>query len=107
MNIPPEVSYRLRLVEGFLVEAQQDHNLRRWRSWVDNSQLATESAAFRTAKLRQARMNECIDAERKHLHKIIVRFLAAFNLRALPSWDPLVHVTTKPPRSSWATRAPY
>jgi HEPN domain-containing protein len=45
MNIPPEVGYRLRLAEGFLVEAQQDHDLRRWRSCVDNSQVATENAA--------------------------------------------------------------
>jgi HEPN domain-containing protein len=45
MPAPEEVSYRLRLVLGFLEEARQDFNLGRWRSCVDNSQLATENAA--------------------------------------------------------------
>ena len=45
MPAPEEVSYRLRLVLGFLEEAQQDFNLGRWRSCVDNSQLVTENAA--------------------------------------------------------------
>jgi len=45
MLAPEEVSYRLRLVQGFLEEARQDFNLERWRSCVDNSQLATENAA--------------------------------------------------------------
>jgi HEPN domain-containing protein len=37
--------YRLRLAEGFLNEAEQDYGLKRWRSVVDNSQLAAENAA--------------------------------------------------------------
>ena len=45
MPAPEEASYRLRLVLGFLEEARQDFNLERWRSCVDNSQLATENAA--------------------------------------------------------------
>jgi HEPN domain-containing protein len=45
MPAPEEVSYRLRLVVGFLAEARQDFKLGRWRSCVDNSQLATENAA--------------------------------------------------------------
>jgi HEPN domain-containing protein len=45
MPAPEEASYRLRLVLGFLQEARQDFNLERWRSCVDNSQLATENAA--------------------------------------------------------------
>jgi HEPN domain-containing protein len=45
MPTPEEVSYRLRLVLGFLEEARQDFTLGRWRSCVDNSQLATENAA--------------------------------------------------------------
>ncbi len=40
-----EARYRLRLAQGFLGEARQDVELRRWRSCVDNSQLATENAA--------------------------------------------------------------
>jgi len=38
-------AFRLRLAVGFLGEAQQDMDLARWRSCVDNSQLATENAA--------------------------------------------------------------
>jgi HEPN domain-containing protein len=38
------VRYRLRLAEGFLNEAEQDFALQRWRSCVDNAQLATENA---------------------------------------------------------------
>lgn len=40
-----EVIYRSRLAEGFLAEARQDIELKRWRSCVDNSQLAVENAA--------------------------------------------------------------
>lgn len=39
------VSYRLRLAEGFLSEARQDIGFQRWRSCVDNAQLAVENAA--------------------------------------------------------------
>jgi len=44
---PPsdEARYRLRLAEGFASEARQDISLGRWRSCVDNSQLAVENAA--------------------------------------------------------------
>jgi HEPN domain-containing protein len=38
------VHYRIRLAEGFLAEAEQDFTLARWRSCVDNAQLATENA---------------------------------------------------------------
>lgn len=37
--------YRLRVAEGFLDEACQDHRLGRWRSVMDNAQLAVENAA--------------------------------------------------------------
>ena len=40
-----EASFRQRLALGFLEEAKQDLELERWRSCVDNSQLATENAA--------------------------------------------------------------
>jgi HEPN domain-containing protein len=39
-----ESEYRLSLAEGFLDEARQDLGLARWRSCVDNSQLAVENA---------------------------------------------------------------
>ena len=37
--------YRFRLACGFLQEARQDVSLARWRSAVDNAQLAVENAA--------------------------------------------------------------
>ncbi len=37
--------YRIRLATGFLNEAQQDMALKRWRSTMDNAQLAVENAA--------------------------------------------------------------
>ena len=40
-----DAAYRLRVAEGFLEEARQDVELGRWRSAVDNSQLAVENAA--------------------------------------------------------------
>lgn len=40
-----EAIYRLRLAEGFLEEARQDVVLQRWRSALNNSQLAVEHAA--------------------------------------------------------------
>lgn len=45
MQISEEVTYRLRLAEGFLAEARQDVSLSRWRSCIDNSQLSVENAA--------------------------------------------------------------
>ena len=44
MNTPDEVRYRLGLAKGFLAEAEQDMTLQRWRSCVDNAQLAAENA---------------------------------------------------------------
>ena len=44
MNAPDEVAYRLALAKGFLVEAEQDVGLTRWRSCVDNAQLTVENA---------------------------------------------------------------
>ncbi len=38
-----EPRYRLNLAEGFLLEAREDIQLKRWRSCVDNSQLAVEA----------------------------------------------------------------
>jgi len=37
--------YRYNLAEGFVREAREDIALQRWRSCVDNSQLAVENAA--------------------------------------------------------------
>jgi HEPN domain-containing protein len=39
-----EVEYRLRVAQGFLDESRQDITLTRWRSAVDNAQLAVENA---------------------------------------------------------------
>ncbi len=40
-----DARYRLELASGFLGEARDDVTLRRWRSCVDNSQLAVENGA--------------------------------------------------------------
>ncbi|WP_066783327.1 HEPN domain-containing protein [Chloroflexus islandicus] len=39
------VNYRTKLASGFIKEAHQDLDLQRWRSAVDNAQLASENAA--------------------------------------------------------------
>lgn len=44
MNSRDEVKYRLKLAQGFLKEAEEDFELKRWRSCVDNAQLAVENA---------------------------------------------------------------
>lgn len=41
----PDMEFREKLARGFLVEAKQDMDLKRWRSCVDNSQLSVENAA--------------------------------------------------------------
>lgn len=41
----PDMEFREKLAEGFLTEARQDLELKRWRSCVDNSQLSVENAA--------------------------------------------------------------
>jgi HEPN domain-containing protein len=45
MNSIRSADYRLRVAQGFLGEARQDVDLGRWRSAVDNAQLAAENAA--------------------------------------------------------------
>lgn len=45
MDCERDAAYRLKLGEGFFEEAEQDFNLSRWRSCVDNSQLCVENSA--------------------------------------------------------------
>ena len=40
-----DAKYRFRIAQGFLEESRQDVALMRWRSAVDNAQLATENSA--------------------------------------------------------------
>jgi HEPN domain-containing protein len=42
---PDNAHYRLKLALGFLEECRQDVSSQRWRSAVDNAQLAVENAA--------------------------------------------------------------
>ena len=85
MHVSDEARYRLRLAEGFMEEAGQDVALQRWRSCVDNSQLATENAAKavlallgpvgRThdpaTQLRQAlERGECPDSTRGNIERL-------------------------------------
>jgi len=44
VNASKDVAYRIALAGGFLSEAEQDFTLERWRSCVDNAQLAVENA---------------------------------------------------------------
>jgi len=44
VNSNKDVEYRLNLAKGFLGEAEQDFELQRWRSCVDNAQLSVENA---------------------------------------------------------------
>lgn len=44
MSASRDVDYRIALAVGFLREAEQDFALERWRSCVDNAQLAVENA---------------------------------------------------------------
>ena len=44
MSASRDVAYRIALAAGFLVEAEQDLLLERWRSCVDNAQLTVENA---------------------------------------------------------------
>ena len=44
MKASRDVEYRVALAEGFLREAEQDFELERWRSCVDNAQIAVENA---------------------------------------------------------------
>jgi HEPN domain-containing protein len=45
MTSSRDAEYRLRVAQGFLNESRQDVELRRWRSAVDNAQLAVENSA--------------------------------------------------------------
>ena len=44
MNSRKDVEYRLNLAGGFLKEARQDFELKRWRSCVSNAQLSVENS---------------------------------------------------------------
>ena len=44
MNSLRDVEYRKGLAEGFLKEAEEDIQLKRWRSCVDNAQLSVENS---------------------------------------------------------------
>lgn len=44
MNSQHDAEYRLRLAKGFQKEAEQDFQLQRWRSCVDNAQLSVENS---------------------------------------------------------------
>jgi HEPN domain-containing protein len=45
MNGNGRADYRFKLAQGFLDETRQDVGLGRWRSAMDNAQLAVENAA--------------------------------------------------------------
>jgi len=52
MNPIRDSQFRLELAAGFLREAEQDLGLSRWRSCVDNAQMAIENAAKAVVAMR-------------------------------------------------------
>ena len=44
MNSREDVEYRLNLARGFLKEAEEDFDLKRWRSCVDSAQLSVKNS---------------------------------------------------------------
>ena len=55
--------YRFKLAQGFLVEARQDVDLERWRSTVDNAQLAVENAAKAVLTLKAVALARAISSK--------------------------------------------
>jgi HEPN domain-containing protein len=52
MNPKRDTEFRLKLSAGFLKEAEEDMRLSRWRSCVDNAQMAAENAAKAVIAMR-------------------------------------------------------
>lgn len=69
VNSKDDVEYRYRLALGFLEEAQEDFELKRWRSCVDNAQLSVEN--FGKTVLMVFGMSSKTHEPGKHLAKVI------------------------------------
>lgn len=69
MNSLKDVQYRLDLAKGFLKEAEEDFQLKRWRSCVSNSQLSVENAG--KAVLMLFGISPKTHQPEKHLAKLI------------------------------------
>lgn len=52
MKSSRDAEFRLQLAEGFLREAEQDLELCRWRSCVDNAQMSVENSAKAVIAMR-------------------------------------------------------
>ena len=52
MNPKRDTEFRPKLVAGFLSEAEEDVRLSRWRSCVDNAQMAAENSAKAVIAMR-------------------------------------------------------
>lgn len=52
MKSSRDAEFRLKLGEGFLREAEQDLDLLRWRSCVDNAQMSVENSAKAVIAMR-------------------------------------------------------
>ena len=69
MNSREDVDYRLNLAKGFLKEAQEDFQLKRWRSCVANAQLSVENSG--KAMLMVFGVSPKTHEPAKHLSKLI------------------------------------
>ncbi len=69
MNSREDVDYRFNLAKGFLNEAEEDFQLKRWRSCVANAQLSVENAG--KAILMVFGVSPKTHEPAKHLSKLI------------------------------------
>lgn len=69
MNSREDVLYRLNLAKGFLKEAQEDFQLKRWRSCVNSAQLSVENSG--KAILMLFGISPKTHEPAKHLGKLI------------------------------------
>ena len=80
MNSREDVDYRLNLAKGFLKEAQEDFQLKRWRSCVANAQLSVENSG--KAILMVFGVSPKTHEPAKHLSKLIQRSKIPEEIRA-------------------------
>jgi HEPN domain-containing protein len=80
MNSREDVDYRLNLAKGFLKEAQEDFQLKRWRSCVANAQLSVENSG--KAILMVFGVSPKTHEPAKHLSKLIQKSKIPEEIRA-------------------------
>jgi len=77
VNSREDVLYRLNLAKGFLKEAQEDFQLKRWRSCVNSAQLSVENSG--KAILMLFGISPKTHEPAKHLRKLYCRACPYFH----------------------------